>query len=378
MAAGPELSPKQIYQRTLRSTCLVLTRQASGTGWLVDEHRKKIVTNYHVVGTNDSVTLVFPAFAEGRVIPDRNHYQKRVRQVRGKVLSKDPQRDLALIEAHALPADFTALPLARESAGPGDLVHTVGNPGASGALWVYTSGTVRTEVYRKRLKLLDGRKPDDGPVLELHTYMFETQAPINPGDSGGPVVNDRAELVGVNCATTPGAQQVTSCIDVREVKAFLNDGPAAVGRPAAAASGAGQGVKLRDEGVALLRRGDYQAAVDRLSQAVSLNPRDFLAYNERGAAYTWLDRDAEAVEDFTRAIALNDQHAVFYRNRGAALLRLGKLQEAVQDFTRAIALNDRYARAYHGRSEAFTRLGKAREAQADYQRAVALDPSLKK
>jgi hypothetical protein len=373
LAAEP--SGKEIYQRTLRATCWVVTRQGAGTGWLVDCNRKEILTNSHVVGDNSTVSIVFPAYADGKVIAERSHYQKRGRAVHGKVLSRDPDRDLALIEVASVPAECVALKLAGESMRPGDRVHTVGNPGASEALWVYTAGMVRTEVFRGKLKLTRPDKPDL-PLPPLDAYVFETQSPINPGDSGGPVVNDQGELVGVNCGMRPGAQQVTFCIDVREVKAFLASGPGPSRRSPEPSSS--EALKLRDRGSALLRQGEYQAAVDSLTRALDLNPKDYQAYNERGAAYTWLDKDNEAVRDFSQAVALNDRYSVAYRNRGAAYLRLGKLDEAVRDFSRAIELNDRYARAYLGRSDAYARLGKRKEAQADHRKALELDPSLKK
>ena len=52
--------------------------------------------------------------------------------------------DLALIELiDPLPEGTVELKLAADSADPADRVHSIGNPGASGALRVYTSGTVR-------------------------------------------------------------------------------------------------------------------------------------------------------------------------------------------------------------------------------------------
>ncbi len=374
-AAAADLTVKQIYQRTLHATCWIHTKQTTGTGWLVDQRRSRVITNYHVVGDSDTVTVLFPAYADGKVIADRDHYAKKGRRLRGKVISKDPQRDLALIEVNALPDGAAELRLARDSVGPGDRVHTVGNPGASGALWVYTSGVIRTEVFRVRTKLGDVGKGEGTQTIDAQ--VFETQSPINPGDSGGPVVNDRGELVGVNSASGRGAQQVTLCIHVGEVKAFLEDGPAPVREPATAVNTTEVALKLREQGTSLLRQSQYQAAVDALTRSLNLNPRDHVAYNERGAAYTWLGKDAEAIGDFTRAIRLDKQFAVAYRNRGSAYLRQGQPQEAVDDLTQAIALNGDYARAYKVRGDAYTKLGKIREAQADYRKATELERAKK-
>jgi hypothetical protein len=380
--AGPvaaQPSAKQIYKQTLQSTCWVIRPGASGrpagsgTGWLVNHHRRQVITNYHVVGNIDRVVVHFPAFTGGEPTVDRDYYLTKAPRIGGRVVGKDPKRDLALIELDTLPADLYRLKLASRGLSPGDRIHTIGNPGASGALWVYTAGTVRTKAYPGRFPLTS----NGGKTIEqlVNAQVFDAQLPINPGDSGGPVVNDKGELVGVNCCYKPDTREISTCIDVSEIRAFLNYGaerPVAARVPASQVP-ASQADNLRDQGTALLRQGDYQAAVRQLTRAIEFDRNDYLAYNERGAAYSWLERDAEAIKDFTRAIELNDSAYVAYRNRGAAQLRLGNPQEAVHDFTRAIAIHNGYARAYRGRGDAYASMGKKREAEADYKKARELD-----
>src|SRR4029078_12751795 len=102
----------------------------------------------------------------------------------------------------------------------GQRVHSVGNPGASGALWVYAPGVVRTFYHKKWLS-----KSEEGEAPSEHEAdVIETQSPTNHGDSGGPLVNDRGELVGV----TQGGKRdelgsVRQCIDVSEVKKVTAD-----------------------------------------------------------------------------------------------------------------------------------------------------------
>jgi len=60
------------------------------------------------------------------------------------------KRDLALIQLEgAIPTEARSLKLSKESPSPGQRVHSVGNPGASGALWVYTPGSVRQVYHHK-------------------------------------------------------------------------------------------------------------------------------------------------------------------------------------------------------------------------------------
>src|SRR5262249_29884936 len=141
-----------------------------------------------------NVLLVFPIYKDGKLVAERSAY-KEERGVRGKVLDTDVQRDLAVIQAiDPLPDGTEEIKLASESPEPSDSVHSIGNPGASDALWAYTSGTVR-QVHQWEYADLDFERKR---VVERKARVVQTQAPINPGDSGGPVVNDNGELVGVN------------------------------------------------------------------------------------------------------------------------------------------------------------------------------------
>jgi S1-C subfamily serine protease len=211
----------QVYQNVLKSTVWIVSsrgggRVATGSGSLIDRRRQLVLTNYHVVGDIDRVTVYFPAYRDGKVIAEREYYRDRARGIRGSVKARDPQADLALIQIERVPDGAQALTLAPESAAPGQTVHSIGNPGGSGALWVYTPGKVR-QVYHKRWRAdLDGR------VVNFEAKVVETDSATNPGDSGGPLVNDKGELVGVTQGGAVNAQLLSTFIDATEVQRFLH------------------------------------------------------------------------------------------------------------------------------------------------------------
>ena len=206
------------YQQTLSSTAWVLAKTdgstSSGTGVLVDAEKKLLLTNFHVVGDARAAVIFFPDMKKGNPEVERNHYLKNVKKlgIRGRVLGVDRKRDLALIELDRIPEGIKAIKLAEKSGSPGQQVQSVGNSGSTEALWVFTSGTVRS-VYQKQFRT--GAGEHDFKVLE-------TQSPINPGDSGGPVVNENGELLGICQSLSPKARLVTYCVDITEVKQFLN------------------------------------------------------------------------------------------------------------------------------------------------------------
>jgi hypothetical protein len=219
LAILDEPTSKDIYHRLLRATTVVIVRKddsiSQGTGWLVDHANRLLVTNQHVVGDGRTVQILFPAYRDGKLVAERSYYKDSGRAVRGRVIVHDLRRDLAVIEVESLPADAQELKVAAESPEPSDRVHSVGNPGASDAFWVYTSGTVR-QVYRKKWKAREGTT-----TVEHEAHVVETQSPINAGDSGGPVVNDKGEVVGVTSAVRQDARLVSICIDAMELKPVL-------------------------------------------------------------------------------------------------------------------------------------------------------------
>src|SRR5438132_772767 len=78
-----------------------------------------------------------------------------------------------------------------ESAGKADLVFAVGNALANGSIWQCFTGTVRQVFHRK----------DRFSGFPLDGRFLETQMHTSGGDSGGPLFNDRGELLGVTSGT---------------------------------------------------------------------------------------------------------------------------------------------------------------------------------
>lgn len=219
----PADAGSSVYQKVVRSTAWVHSdrgggRRATGSGSLIDKGRRLVLTNYHVVGAVKKATVYFPVFEGKRPIPERKYYLDRPRLgIPGEVVEIDKQADLALVRIDRVPDGVPELPLAADSPDPGQSVHSVGNPGKSGALWVYTPGKVR-QVYTKKWKA----KLDERTTVSFEARVVETDSPTNPGDSGGPLVNDRGELVGVTQGGAIDAQSISIFVDRSEVKRFLN------------------------------------------------------------------------------------------------------------------------------------------------------------
>jgi serine protease Do len=219
MTTAARADDSLLYTKTLQATgWIYVPGCGDGTCWVVDVEKRLVVTNKHVVGTKDDVEVMFPIFDDGRLVTAASEYLKLADKlmIKGKVIARDAKRDLALVQLEKLPEPVGVLPLAETSAKPHDAVLAIGNSGLAGkpieegTLWKLRTG----KIARKSFLVLHYNNVNQ----TVESSMVNSDLRTSPGDSGGPVVNDQGELVGV----TSGGNNATSfAIDVSEVRVFL-------------------------------------------------------------------------------------------------------------------------------------------------------------
>jgi S1-C subfamily serine protease len=138
-----------------------------------------VLTNSHVIGGTKHARL---AFAEGG-------------EAEAEVLGDDPETDLALLRTE-LPTGTPWAWLGNSKAlRRGQLVVAIGNP--LGFESTVTAGVI--SALGRSLRARSGRLIDD---------VIQTDAALNPGNSGGPLVATNGEVVGINTAMISGAQRI--------------------------------------------------------------------------------------------------------------------------------------------------------------------------
>ena len=163
-------------------------RRGAGTGFIIDE-TGYILTNHHVIETADRINV---RLADGRTL-------------RAERVGSDPDTDIALIKVTS-PRPLPHAPLGdSDSLRVGEWVLAIGNPLAY-------EHTVTVGVVS-----FIGRKLFDS---SLDRYI-QTDAAINFGNSGGPLINARGEVIGINAAISSRASNIGFAVPINQASSIL-------------------------------------------------------------------------------------------------------------------------------------------------------------
>ncbi|MBV9340740.1 MAG: serine protease, partial [Acidobacteria bacterium] len=202
-----------LYWARVRAVPVVVSKDGTGSSVviIVDTSSQKrhawVVTNYHVVDDpfipkdNPKQHFVFLLFYDDTLkngyFSSDNFAQcwgpsgKQTDWCQGVrnstraawVVATDPSRDLALLSVYDPPPGVTGIQPERiETLQPGDPVAVIGNP--KGLLWSLTTGSI-------------SQVRTNFPLGTGVGTMVQTQAPVNPGNSGGPLLGPDGNLAGV-------------------------------------------------------------------------------------------------------------------------------------------------------------------------------------
>ena len=168
-----------------------------GSGVIIDEEGY-LVTNNHVVSQSNEIWV--------RTATTTNTY-------RARVVAQDPKTDLALLKIEAPVGEkFIAVDFGQDDdLLLGETVLALGNPFGLG-------GSVSRGILSSKSRVA----PSDNEQLDIPNWL-QTDAAVNPGNSGGPLVNLQGQLIGLNVAILRQAQGINFAIPIKRIVEALTD-----------------------------------------------------------------------------------------------------------------------------------------------------------
>jgi Trypsin-like peptidase domain/TPR repeat len=330
-------SIREVVARAKQTVVEILTANAAGTqkalgaGFFVSADGL-VVTNQHVIEGASSITAINN---NGAIFL----FQRVVAQPIGV--------DLVVLKFHATDVPFLKLGEST-TAVEGQKVIVIGNP---------------TDLMRT---------VSDGIISAFreHRSLIQITAPISPGSSGSPVIDENGQVIGVATLQSVEGQNLNFAIPVENVSAALiktpNEQIADSALPMPTPILAIDATTPFDTGNALLDKKEYDKAISAFTDAIQLDPSFARAYYGRGLAFAGQGKLYEAISDYNKAIRLNPNFAAAFNNRGNVFADQDKLNEAIDDYNEAIRLDPNYATAYRNRGLTYLRAGNPSKADADF------------
>ena len=221
---------------------------------------------------------------------------------------------------------------------------------------------------------------------------------VYPGMSGGAVLNEAGQLMGIHVGVT---KKVDGDGKGVLVSTFLRDMPQQVSRVVVrstrvalpsprpspirknptvtntntdniTASQIQEAESYYYQGDEHDDREEFEQAIADLNQAIRLNPKLVNAYNLRGIVYRKQGKYDLAIADYNQAIQLNPKYANAYNNRGLVYYNQGKSDLAIADYNQAIQLNPKLAHAYYNRGLTYKAKRNIEKAISDFEKAADL------
>jgi tetratricopeptide (TPR) repeat protein len=327
----------------------------TGTGFFVSADGE-LLTNFHVI---QGATHISARTNKGAIF------------VFEKPIAGSADSDVALLKFQATDVDFLKLG-SSANAVEGETVLVIGNPEG-------LQGTVSDGII--------------SAFRENRSYIQIT-APISPGSSGSPVLDESGQVIGMATLLTKEGQNLNFAISTEVVKSAMDEiltqevlnqasspQPVVSNVNAAPSAGVNQSPQTFDdyihEGYVAYEDRDYKRSVEAYTKAIVVQPNSASLYFKRARSYDALSNYTAAIADYGEAIRLKSADVFYvYLRRANDHSNLKHYSAAIADYTSAIKTNT-YADSYPYicRAQLYQQQGNHSRALADYNEAVRIRPN---
>jgi Flp pilus assembly protein TadD len=333
----------RIYDENSRSVVVIVAvdreghSASQGSGFVVREDGA-VATNYHVIsGATDVKIKIGP----------------KVVDVEG-VLYVDVDNDVALLKI----------------AGTGYPTVHVGDAGALlvGAK-VYAIGSPHGLENTISEGIVSGIRE-----IDSKRKILQMTAAISPGSSGGPVFNEKGEVVAIATFLIEANQNLNFALPVNLIEPALSKKELVSPRDACQVDFAGTAACFYYQGLAYGSLGEYSRAADAFSRALTADPKRTETYVNLGISYANLGRYQEALDILKGALKDQPGEPALLNTLGATYSQMGRHEEAVAIFKKSVAVKAADAAPYYGLATTYSKMNRYREALKAAKEAARFDP----
>ena len=199
---------KNIYSTYANSVVYIYNpiAETMGSGSLIDKSGL-VITNWHVINKAELVGI-WTKPKKGKKLEEQD-------PLGATVLLVNQLADLAIIKVSGLPKDMKPVLFGSfNDIDVGENVYAIGHP--EGLPWSFTVGTVSAIRPDYEWTYVDGTKHK--------ADLIQTQTPISPGNSGGPLFNEAGKLIGINTSKA-GGELLNFSVAVAHVKTIIKNNP---------------------------------------------------------------------------------------------------------------------------------------------------------
>jgi Flp pilus assembly protein TadD len=354
--AAMALSASEVNNIAKQITVLIQSKKPKyGSGVIIkkDGNTYTVLTAAHVVEVKDNYEIVT---ADGKTYTVNYSSVKPL-----------PGVDLAVVEFSSNQNYNVAKIGNSDSSTESTIAYVAGFPAPTFAInqsiYTFSNGTITANATR--------------PLRDGYALVYSNNT--SEGMSGGAVLNEKGELIGVHGRAD---------LDTKQTKTGFNLGiPINTFLRLSAQVGVDTGVSAPNSPVAKApkaddffiqafnkyKKGDYKGALADYNTALKINPKSANTYNNRGLVRVQLGDYQEAIADYNSAIKIYPNSALFYNNRGIARAQLRDYQEAITDFNQALKIDPNLGPAYRGRGSTRLLSGDYQEGIADFNQALKIN-----
>jgi|GEM_PF-3078175 len=331
---------KQIINYAKYGTVIVKTYKneqplGHGSGFFISKNY--VVTNYHVIEDGNSFIV--------------RTYDKEEYKVK-KIIALDASYDIAVLELAGVPKNIKVLTMADIMPEQGDDVLVIGAP--IGLDYTVTRGIVTA--------IRD---------MDRNGTCIQIDASISPGNSGGPVLNDQSEVIGIATFFLPGdknapAQNLNFAVSVQYVKYLLNSGYKKFATD-----------ETYNRALEYYRAGEDEKAIPLLQPYAESHPEKTDAWYYLGMSYYYTGNYENSLECFRHVLRIDKNDYASYNNMALNFIKLKKYGDAMDACDKSLEImpsGPDSANAYNNMGICYYETGKYYDAVDYYKKALRYKP----